>query len=178
MIRLALALCLAPLPAFAVGETDDYDAPPAPTETTIRCEAPQVWDMGSKACVDPKDARLDDDRRYQAAREYAWAGQPEAALDVLAAMAEGETDRVLTYMAFASRKAGRLGEGLVLYARALALNPDNHLARSYLGMAYAEIGALPQAEAQLAEIRARGGAGGWPEVALARVIVGDRDIGY
>jgi tetratricopeptide (TPR) repeat protein len=179
MTRLALVLALLPLPAFAVGDQfDEEETPPVPTETTVKCVAPQVWDMTTKACVDPKDARLDDDTLYRAAREYAWAGQPEAALTVLSAMAEGDTDRVLTYRAFASRKAGRIEEGLALYAQALALNPGNLLARSYLGMAYVEIGAAAEAQAQLDEIRARGGVGTWPEIALAEAIATGETIGY
>jgi thioredoxin-like negative regulator of GroEL len=178
-VATALALALAPLPALAIGgQSDEEEAPPVPTETTVKCTAPQVWDMTTKACKDPKDARLDDDTRYRAAREYAWAGQPGAALTVLAAMTEGNTDRVLTYRAFASRKAGRIEDGLALYAEALAVNPGNLLARSYLGMAYVEIGATAEAQAQLDEIRARGGAGRWPELALAEAIATGMTTGY
>lgn len=179
MKRLILAFALLPFPAFAVGDQfDEEQAPPVPTETTVKCTAPQIWDMATKSCVDPKDARLDDDARYSAAREYAWAGQPDAALTVLSTMSEGETDRVLTYMAFASRKAGRIEDGLALYAEALAINPANLLARSYLGMAYVEIGAYAEAEDQLDEIRARGGAGTWPEIALAEAIATGETTGY
>jgi thioredoxin-like negative regulator of GroEL len=177
MFRLALALTLLPLPALAVGEVED-GTPPETTETTTECTAPQVWDATTRTCVNPKDSRLDDDTRFRAAREYAWTGQPEAALAVLAAMGEGDSDRVLTYRAFATRKSGDIEGGLALYARALAVNPDNLLARSYLGMAYVEIGAADEAQAELDEIRARGGRGTWAEAALARSIAQGNTIGY
>ena len=85
-------------------------------------------------------------------------------------MTEGQTDRVLTYMGFASRKAGDLEAGLGYYQAALAQNPDNLLTRSYLGQAYVEMNEMVLAKAQLAEIVARGGAGGWPEQSLRKAI--------
>jgi tetratricopeptide (TPR) repeat protein len=91
-------------------------------------------------------------------------------LIVLSAMTEGKTDRVLTYIGFASRKAGRMDEGLAACDAALALNPDNLLCRSCLGQAYVELGKIELAQAQLDEIRARGGDGLWAETALESAI--------
>jgi tetratricopeptide (TPR) repeat protein len=169
-MRLIPVLLLAMLPtsAFAVGDEDP--APPAPTPTSTQCTKAQVWDEKTKTCVDAQSGRLDDDTRFRAVRELAWAGQPENALIVLAAMQEGESDRVLTYLGFAHRKAGRLEQGLAFYDRALAQNPDNILARSYLGQALVEMVEIDLAALQLAEIRARGGAGTWAETALATAI--------
>jgi Flp pilus assembly protein TadD len=162
--------------AFAAG-SDDTE-PPTPTETTTECKDGQVWDAETKKCVAPEDARLDDDTRFKAVRELAWAGRPEEALAVLAAMQEGETDRVLTYMGFAHRKAGRIEEGLANYARALDANPDNILARSYLGQALVELNEIDMARTQLGEIRARGGSGTWAEVALADAIATGQTYSY
>lgn len=164
----ALPFALFGAPAFAAGSDDT--APPTPTETTAKCKDGQVWDEKTKACIAPTDARLDDDTRFRAVRELAWAGRPEEALTVLQAMAEGDTDRVLTYKGFAHRKAGRLEEGLAHYARALARNPDNVLARSYLGQAYVEMDEIVLARAELDQIRARGGQGTWAEIALDTAI--------
>ncbi len=85
-------------------------------------------------------------------------------------MTEGDTDRVLTYKGFANRKAGRLEEGLAYYDAALQVNPDNLLARSYLGQALVEMGEMQLAQVQLDEIVARGGAGHWPATALQKAI--------
>ena len=56
------------------------------------------------------------------------------------------------------------------YEAALAADPDNVLARSYLGMAYVAKGEFDLARAELLQIRARGAAGTWPDRALARAI--------
>jgi len=162
------AVLAMPLPAHAAGS--DSDSPPATTKTTTECKKGEVWDEKTQKCVDAQSGRLDDDRLYQAARELAWAGRYDEALDVLAAMTEGDTDRVLTYKGFANRKAGRIAAGMEFYQAAIAMNPDNLLARSYMGQGLVEQGEFELAEAQLAEIVARGGAGGWPETALRKAL--------
>lgn len=168
--------CLLPTAALAVGDNDDE--PPKPTETTQKCEGVQVWDPVKAACVNPQGAQLDNDTLYRAVRELAWAGRPADALAVLDTMTEGETDRVLTYRGFALRKAGDWEGGRAMYDRALALNPDNLLARSYLGQRLVERGDTLAAVDQLLEIRARGGAGTWAEVALARAVATGQTVSY
>ena len=170
------ALTLLPFAALAAG-SDDTE-PPKATQTSTECEEGQVWDEQTKACVDAKSDLLDDDTRFRAVRELAWAGRPGDALVVLSAMTEGQTDRVLTYTGFANRKAGRLEEGLAAYDAALKLNPDNVLARSYLGQAYVDMGEIELAQLQLDEIRARGGAGLWAETALADAIATGQTYSY
>ena len=172
----ALAFGLLPVAALAAGSTST--TPPPATETSTKCKNAQVWDEKTKTCVDAKSGQLDDETRFRAVRELAYAGQPEQALIVLSAMHEGETDRVLTYLGFANRKAGRLEQGLAYYDRALAQNPDNILARSYLGQAYVEMNEITLASAQLAEIDARGGAGSWAETALKTAIRTGQTISY
>ncbi|MCA3447345.1 MAG: hypothetical protein INF93_11600 [Rhodobacter sp.] len=167
-IAAAATLALLPFAALAAG-SDDTEPPPA-TQTSTECVNGQVWDEATKSCVDAKSGQLDDDTRFRAVRELAWAGRPEDALIVLSAMTEGQTDRVLTYIGFANRKAGRMAEGLAAYDAALALNPDNLLCRSYLGQAYVELGKIELAQLQLDQIRARGGAGLWAETALESAI--------
>jgi tetratricopeptide (TPR) repeat protein len=171
-----LLLSALPFAAFAAGSDDT--APPTPTETTTECKEGEVWDEKTKACIAPEDARLDDDTRFKAVRELAYAGRPEDALRVLASMTEGDTDRVLTYLGFANRKAGRLEEGLAYYAQALAVNPDNILARSYLGQAYVDMGEMQLASAELDQIRARGGMGSWAEASLSQALATGRTISY
>lgn len=169
LTQLALIVGLAmPGVAFAAGGSSD--SAPEPTETTTKCKKSEVWDEKTKKCVDAQSGQLDNDTLFQAARELAYAGRPDDALVVLSAMTEGRTDRVLTYMGFASRKAGDLEAGLGYYQAALAQNPDNLLTRSYLGQAYVEMNEMVLAKAQLAEIVARGGAGGWPEQSLRKAI--------
>lgn len=175
----ALALVvglLAPLPVHAAGGGDPE--PPKTTQTSEDCKRGQIWDEKTKTCADAEESRFDDDTRYRAVRELAWAGQPERALLVLASMREGETDRVLTYLGFANRKAGHVEEGLAQYERALVQNPDNLLARSYLGQLYVEMAEIELASLQLDEIHRRGGSGSWPERALAHAIKTGETLNY
>ncbi|MFQ6552806.1 tetratricopeptide repeat protein [Aestuariibius insulae] len=139
--------------------------PPTPTETTTQCENGQIYDEATKACADPKDARFDDDSRYDAARELAYADRHNDARHVLAAMDQSD-DRTLTYLGFTARKMGDQAGAERYYQAALSANPDNLLARSYMGQGYAEAGDLDAARAQLTEIRTRGGRDTWAEVSL------------
>jgi tetratricopeptide (TPR) repeat protein len=170
-MRLTTALLIStilPFAAFAAGSDDK--APPTPTETTTKCEKGFVWDEKTKTCIAPDDQSLNDDIRFKAVRELAYADRPEEALLVLATMTEGDTDRVLTYKGFASRKAGRIEEGMAFYNAALTQNPDNILARSYMGQALVLMGEMDMAKAQLDEIKARGGEGTWAMASLETAI--------
>lgn len=176
LIPAALLATLLPLSAEAVG--GDESAPPEPTPTTTTCGEGRIWNPETQACELPKQGMLSDDALFRTARELAHAGRPEDALTVLALMTEGESDRVLAVKGFALRRAGRVAEGMAAYEAALAKNPDNLLVRSYMGQAFVSAGRLAEAEAELAEIRARGGAGTWAEVALARALATGRTYSY
>ncbi len=171
-----LAFATLPFAAFAAGNDDP--APPTPTQTSTECKEGEIWDEKTQLCVEPEKTGLNDDIRFEAVRELAYADRPEDALRVLASMTEGNTDRVLTYQGFAHRKAGRLEEGLAYYAQALAQNPDNILARSYLGQAYVDMNEMVLARAELDQIRARGGAGGWAEASLSQALVTGQTANY
>lgn len=177
-MRLAtvLAISLFPFAALAAG-SDDSD-PPKQTETSTKCENAQVWDEATQSCVNAESGQLDNETRFRAVRELAWAGRPDEALTVLSTMNEGNSDRVLTYLGFANRKAGRLEVGLDFYAQALDANPNNILARSYLGQALVEMGEIELASLQLNEIRTRGGAGTWAETALDTAIRTGQTLSY
>ena len=111
-------------------------------------------------------------------RELAYAGQYGATLNALAAMSDPQDDRVLTYMGFVHRKMGDVGLGNAYYRQAIAKNPDNLLARSYMGQGFVESGELAMARAQLTEIRSRGGRGTWPEISLRLAIENGRGYSY
>ncbi len=74
--------------------------------------------------------------------------------------------------------AGRLEDGLAYYAEALAQNPDNIQARSYLGQAYVEMNELVLASAELDQLRLRGGAGSWAEASLAKAVATGQTTSY
>ena len=177
MRALAIMMMTAlPFAAFAAGSDDT--APPTVTQTSEDCKDGQIWDEKTKLCVAPETTGMNDDQRFLAVRELAYAGRPDDALRVLASMTEGKTDRVLTYLGFANRKAGRLEEGLAYYAQALSQNPDNIQARSYLGQAYVDMNEMVLASAELDQIRTRGGAGSWAEVSLAKALATGQTANY
>lgn len=177
MRALAMAALLSlPTTAFAVGADDP--APPTPTKTTSECKDGLIWDEDAKSCVAPKESRLDDDTLYRAAREFAYAGAFDHAIGALDAMDDQTDDRVLTYRGFTARKTGDAEAALGYYAAALEKNPDNLLARSYLGMAYIAMGDAARARAELAEIRVRGGRMTWPEIALREALRSGRLTAY
>lgn len=165
---LAAAIAFAPIAAYAAGSDDSE--PPTPTETTTECAEGEVWDEKTKACIKAEESSLNDDQRFGAVRELAYAGRHDEALAILALMTEGETSRVLTYQGFLLRQTGRVEEGIAAYERAIALNPQNILARSYYGQLLVQMNELELAQTQLDEIRAADGTGTWAETALANAI--------
>jgi tetratricopeptide (TPR) repeat protein len=172
VLAFALGALVLAGPAFAVLEEEERDAPPPPSPTTSRCEDGRVWDDVTSTCVDPESGALDDDRLLVAARELAYAGRHGDALRVVAAVRDQTSPLALTVAGFALRKSGRVDEGLALYAAALARDPDFLLARAYRGVYLVEAGDVAGAEAELAQIEARGGGGGWPHRALLRALAG------
>lgn len=166
-MRFLIPLLLA-VPGLAFAASDD--APPKPTNTTKSCKGVKVWDPATQKCVTPKDASLDGNGLYDAARELAYAGRYDDAQAVLIAMPDQSDDRVLTYWGFTHRKLGNLELANLFYARAIERNPDNILARSYMGQGFVEEGRIDDAIAQWHEIKDRAGVGSWAEASLREAI--------
>lgn len=172
-ILLALALTM-PTAALAAGS--DSDDAPKPTNTTKECKDGKVWDDEKQECLDAESNLINDDVRYKAVRELAYAARYDDALKVLASMSDQSESRVLTYYGFINRRSGDVELGMKYYDQALATDPDNLLARSYMGQGLVEQGKIEEAKIQLLEINQRGGKDSWPEIALARSI--ERGVGY
>lgn len=177
-MRFAAAALLAALPGLALAAGAGTPKPPPTTPTTATCEEGRVYDAERGGCVLIEKSSLDDDALFDAARELAYAGRiadAGAALDRMSDQSEG---RVLTYRGFAARVSGDTDAAMGFYRAALAADPANHAARSYMGQGLAAAGDLDGARAQLTEIRARGGRGTWPEVSLRLAIEGGRGFSY
>lgn len=172
----AVGFLLAAPASHAVGPEDD--SPPAPTPTTTACEDGTVWDAARMACVSIEQSALPEDILRRTARELAYAGRSDDALSLLALSSDPAGSEVLTLTAFAHGRAGRIDTALPIYGRALEADPDNLLARAYMGLALIAAGRGADAEIQLDEIRARGGAGSWPDRALSRGITAGAPVGY
>ena len=70
---------------------------------------------------------------------------------------DSDDPRVLNVLGFATRKQGRVDEGLTYYRRALAIDPNYVLAREYMGEAFLQKGDIASAQEQLSEIGSRCG---------------------
>lgn len=196
VLTAALTLPLAlPGAGFAAGGGGDTE--PKPTETTqdcfktdqwdpeikkyVRFSEPVngVWDAEIKKCVRPdKTSHLDSDTLYDAVRELAYAGRYDEAIQVLDQMPDQLDDRVLTYRGFTARKLGDLELANMYYEQAIARNPDNILARSYMAQGKMLEGDKIAAMTQLREIQARGGAGTWAETSLRTAIETGQTFNY
>lgn len=130
-----------------------------------------VWDPKIQKCVRPdKTSHLDIDMMYRAVRELAYANRLSEVTQILDQMPDQMDDLVLTYRGFTARKLGHLAQADVYYEQAIAQNPDNTLARSYMGQGKVVAGDMVAAVTQLREIQNRGGAGTWPETSLRSAI--------
>ncbi|MEW2916657.1 hypothetical protein AB1A64_06260 [Ruegeria sp. ANG10] len=142
---------------------------PKPTNTTKKCLFGRVYDKDAGRCVKPDKTNFTQDELYEAVRELAYDGQLENAQNILRIMDQND-DRVLTYWGFTYRKMGELELANVFYSNAIETNPDNILARSYMGQGFVAEGKTDLAIAQWREIKARGGEGTWAEASLREAI--------
>ncbi|MEW2913384.1 tetratricopeptide repeat protein [Leisingera sp. JC11] len=169
-MRILTLAAVLTLPVAALAASGNDWNPPKPTETTKICKGKRVWDEDKKRCVRPRKSSLNQDGLLGAARELAYAGRQEDAQAVLSAMADQKDTMVLTYWGFTHRKLGNLELAQAYYNQALAQDPDNILARSYMGQGLVAQGKYDAARAQWKEIRTRGGDGTWAEASLRNAL--------
>ena len=111
-MRMILAAALAFAPHLALAAGSDDSEPPKPTETTTECAKGEVWDEKTATCIKAESNLIDNDQRFGAVRELAYAGRPTEAMAMLALMTEGDSARVLTYQGFLLRQTGQVEEGI------------------------------------------------------------------
>jgi Flp pilus assembly protein TadD len=100
---------------------------------------------------------LNNEEKYAAGYALAKAGDYAGALDFLNAGTDKKDVRFLTMIGYSTRKMGKVDEGMGFYMQALALDPNSVTTREYLGEAYLQKKDLPNAQAQLDEIKGRCG---------------------
>ena len=137
LLSFCAAVSLAALSAARAADSDTT-TPPVATETTTTCTDGKIWNEEKKECVAPEDLkpaegtpaegtppddtakeeeqkkteRKIDDTLYEAAREFAYAGQHENALRALRAAYDQEDPRILNYMGYNTRKLGNMALGM------------------------------------------------------------------
>jgi hypothetical protein len=112
------------------------------------CPAGTVLKAG--ACLKIKAGILPDEDLYRQGRALALAGAYAEALPVLDAIVRTDDSMVWTMRGYATRKLGQFEEGMALYDKALALDPDNVNTHEYRGEAFVTRGDLDKARVELA----------------------------
>jgi tetratricopeptide (TPR) repeat protein len=121
--------------------------------STPSCPKGEVWNSHAGKCS-RSTASLDDKQLYTQGRDLALAGRYGEALTALEAVRNQNDAMVLTMIGYSKRKLGNYDEGVALYERALAIDPQNVNTHEYLGEAYAEKGKLDLAKAELVKVAA------------------------
>ena len=166
MMKLAASACLVlPLLAAPALTAGGGGGDPAPD-----CPKGKVWSKQQKNCVDAQRGAVDDDSLYAAGRHLAEQGRYGEAITILSLATDKTDPRILNYLGYSHRKAGRVTVGLGYYQEALRHNPDYTLVREYMGEAYLQQGNVEAAKEQLTEIEKRCGKGCEEYAELARQI--------
>jgi tetratricopeptide (TPR) repeat protein len=147
ILAVAFGLCLSAVgPALADGGGSDRS-------NTTTCSKGEVWDSRNQKCVKAENGVLPD----QALTDYAYAlvkaGRYGEALAVLDLLKNPNTPVALNYRGYATRKLGRIDEGISYYLKSVALDPHYAQVREYLGEAYLVKGDMARAKAELQAIK-------------------------
>lgn len=164
MGALTLSL-LASSPAWSAADEPAPAATPASAQSAkaLGCKRGEAakWsgegDARKQACIALAAGVMGDDELYEQGKLLATESEYDWALEVLALVTKQDDAKVLNYIGYSHRKAGRLETGIEVYKKALALDPNYVQARAYLGEAYALAGKKDLAMAELAEIKTRCG---------------------
>ena len=162
-LALAASLVLSPLAVSTA-----FSAGGGGGDSSTTCSNGKVWDKKQKKCMPP--SAVDDDSLYEAGRNLAMLGRYGESIEVLGLAANKADPRILNYLGYSHRKAGRITVGLGYYQEALRHNPDYTLVREYMGEAYLQQGNVDAAKEQLTEIEKRCGKGCEEYALLAKQI--------
>ena len=135
-------------PALADGGGGGNDRPAATT-----CSKGQVWDSRNQKCVKAENGVLPDKELTDYAFALVRAGRYDEALAVLNLLNNPNTPVALNYRGYATRKLGRIDEGIGYYLQSVALDPHYAQVREYLGEAYLLKGDAVAANNQLQAIK-------------------------
>jgi tetratricopeptide (TPR) repeat protein len=148
LAAVAFVACLAAGGAARADGGSDSNKSDTPT-----CNKGEAYDASTHRCVRADRGILPDEQLTQ----YAWslirAGRYAEALATLDLLRDPNTAVALNYRGFATRKLGRVDEGIGWYLKSVARDPHYAQVREYLGEAYLLKGDAAQAKAQLAAIK-------------------------
>jgi len=116
------------------------------------CPPGEVWNKKKHTCLPRHSGILPDSEMTEYAFALASADRYQEALDVLDLLQNPNTPRALNYRGYATRKLGRIEEGIGYYLQSVALDPKYTQVREYLGEAYVIEGKFDLAKEQLAAL--------------------------
>jgi predicted Zn-dependent protease len=150
ILAAAFGLCLtAAGPVLADGGGSGGGSRSDPTT----CQKGEAWDSRSQKCVKAERGVLPDEALTDYAFALIRAGRYDEALSMLDLLTNPNTPVALNYRGYATRKQGRIDEGIGYYLKSVALDPHYAQVREYLGEAYLLKGDMAAAKAQLQAIK-------------------------
>ncbi len=163
-------------PAFSPADCSRRPpSPPAATAAaaayTPTCPNGKVYSQQKQKCIDAQSNLIDDQSLTTYAYVLAKQGRYEEALETLDLLKDPNTAEALNYRGYATRKLGRIDEGIGYYLKAVALDPELH-ARARIsrrGLSH-EGRRRARAKEQLSEIEKRCGTTCEPYGDLAEAI--------
>src|SRR3954447_8812969 len=123
-------------------------------DTIPTCPRGQVWDSRTQRCVEARSDIIPDKALADYAYALAKAERYDEAIATLDLMQDPNTPEALNYRGYATRKLGRVDEGIGYYLKAVSLDPRYAQLREYLGEAYVIKGDVGRAREQLSAIEA------------------------
>ena len=124
------------------------------SDSNTTCPQGQVYDPRSMQCVRQQSGVLPDKTLADYAYVLAKAERYQEALQILDLMKDRNAAEALNYRGYATRKLGRVDEGIGYYLKSVALDPHYAQVREYLGEAYVIKGDVEKAREQLRAIEA------------------------
>ena len=123
------------------------------SSNTPTCGRGEVWDSRNQRCVKAENEVLPDRELTNYAYALVKTGRYAEALEVLDLLKNPNTPVALNYRGYATRKLGRIDEGIGYYLKSIALDPHYAQVREYLGEAYLVKGDTASAKTQLLAIK-------------------------
>jgi tetratricopeptide (TPR) repeat protein len=123
------------------------------TDRMPSCAAGEVYNSSTKKCEKQRAGLMPDEGYTNYAYSLLKSGRYTEVIGVLDLLQHPETPVALNYRGYATRKLGRVDEGIGYYLKSVALDPQYAQVREYLGEAYIVKGDMASAKAQLAAIK-------------------------